>query len=253
VADVPGRSLVFRYDAAGRKARIPVADARALVTKVRRGELGPNVLLRPVVERFLLPTLAYVAGPGEYAYFAQVSAVATALGVAQPLAVPRWSGTLIEPRVQRALDRLGATADDLADVEALAGRLARARLGPDVADALVALRTAVDRGVDALGSAAPRTGRRVLEGARGQLAHRIDRLERRLLAAEKRSEAEVAHDLALAAASLFPRGVRQERVLNAVPLLARHGQALVDAMLDQARAHAESLVAAGVGRHAHTR
>jgi hypothetical protein len=63
VPDVPGRSLVFRYEADGRKARVGVEAARALVPRVGRQELGPNVLLRPVVERFLLPTVAYVAGP----------------------------------------------------------------------------------------------------------------------------------------------------------------------------------------------
>jgi bacillithiol biosynthesis cysteine-adding enzyme BshC len=224
VADVPGRSLVFRYGSDGRKSRVAVADARLLVPRVGREELGPNVLLRPVVERFLLPTLAYVAGPGEYAYFAQVSAVATALGVAQPLAVPRWSGTVIEPRVQRALDRLGANVDELADSDDLAGRLARARLAPGMAEALSALRSAVHRGVDQVAAAAPGTGRQVLDGARGQLAHRVDRLERRLVAAEKRRDAAAARDLAMAAAALFPRGTRQERVLNAIPLLARHGR-----------------------------
>lgn len=253
VANVPGRSVVFRYDASGAKARVPVAEARGLVTKVRRGELGPNVLLRPVVERFLLPTLAYVAGPGEYAYFAQVSAVATALGVAQPLAVPRWSGTVVEPWVRRAMRRLGAEVDQVADPDALAARLARGRLGTPFDQALAALRRAVDDGVAGLAAAAPSAGRRVVDGARGQLVHRIDRLERRLVAAEKRRDAATARDLAAVTAALHPLGSRQERVLNPVPLLARYGPALVDAMLGEARRHAEGLVARGVGRHPITR
>ena len=43
------------------------------------------MLLRPVVERAILPTAAYVAGPGEFAYFAQVGAVAAQLECATPL------------------------------------------------------------------------------------------------------------------------------------------------------------------------
>jgi len=247
VAEVPGRSLVFHYDAAGRKARVPTADARALVPRVARGQLGPNVLLRPVVERFLLPTLAYVAGPGEYAYFAQVGAVADALHVPHPIAVPRWSGTIIEPHVRRALARLGAEPDDVADADALAARLARARLPAEASAAVASRRRAVDEQLAALAEVRGVIDPPVIAGARAQITHRIDRLERRLVAAEKRRADDVARDLTTVTAALYPRGVRQERVLNAVPLLARHGPALTEAMLTAARMHAEAVVARGIG------
>jgi bacillithiol synthase len=248
VEEVAGLSLVFRADEKGRRARVPVAESRALVTRVQHGELGPNVLLRPVVERTILPTVAYVAGPGELAYFAQVSAVAAALGSSAPLAVPRWSGTVVEPHVRRALDRLGIGPDELAEPDAVEGRIARERLPADVASALEALRADVDQRVAALRRAsgdAPLVNDAVLDGARGALHHRVDRVERRYLAAVKRRESDAARDIALARASLFPLGKRQERALNALPLLARHGPALWDAMLQGARAHAGSLLTRG--------
>src|SRR4029077_555569 len=90
--------------------------------------LSPNVLLRPIVEQAILPTVAYVAGPGELSYFAQTSAVADALGVNRPLALPRWSCTLIEPQVQRLLDTFGITPDALAQPDAFEGVVARAAM-----------------------------------------------------------------------------------------------------------------------------
>jgi uncharacterized protein YllA (UPF0747 family) len=245
VADVPGRSLVFQYDSHGRKARVPIDDARTLVPRVRRTELGPNVLLRPVVERFILPTVAYVAGPGEYAYFAQVSAVAEALAVPQPLAVPRWSGTVVEPHVRRALARLGATVDELADADALAARLARARLPEAATRAVADLRASIDAHLDTIAATPNVLSAPAVAGARAQLTHRVDRLERRLVAAEKRRADDVARDVATASCALRPRGARQERVLNAVPLLARNGPAVIDAMLAAARPHAAAIVARG--------
>ncbi|WP_284351645.1 bacillithiol biosynthesis protein BshC [Roseisolibacter agri] len=245
VPDVAGRTLVFRDDADGRKARVAVADARAIVPSVKRGSLGPNVLLRPVMERSILPTVAYVAGPGEYAYFAQVSAVATALGVPQPLAVPRWSVTIVEPHVRRALDHLGLDVDDLRHPHAPEADLARRAMPAAVSQALDAVRDAVARATDALrehDEARALLPAPAVEGAARSLEHRIQRLERRYLAALKRRDDVETRALAVARSALFPDGVRQERALNALPLVARHGPALLDAMLAAARTHADALV-----------
>ena len=246
VSDVAGRSLVFRYGADGRKARLTIGEARAAVTTSPRGSLGPNVLLRPVVERSILPTVAYVAGPGEYAYFAQVSAVATALGVPQPLAVPRWSATIIEPHVRRALDRIGMQVDDLRDPHRADAQLARAAMPPAIDAALGQLRMSVERATEALRAAGNGTGALVpdpvVDGAARALSHRLDRLERRYVAALKRRDDETSRALAVARCALFPGGVRQERVLNPLPLIARHGPALLESMLEAARAHAQALV-----------
>src|SRR5207244_9022330 len=76
-------------------------------------QFSPNVLLRPVVQDYLLPTLAYTGGAAETAYFAQVGAVyERLLGRVTPI-VPRFSATLIEPKIQRLLERQGITVPDV--------------------------------------------------------------------------------------------------------------------------------------------
>src|SRR5688572_17292452 len=92
VADLEDLTLVFERREL-RRERIARARAAVAAATAEPGSLSPNVLLRPVVERALLPTVAYVAGPGEIAYFAQVSAVSDAIDADAPLAVPRWSAT----------------------------------------------------------------------------------------------------------------------------------------------------------------
>jgi len=82
----------------------------------------------------------------------------------------------------------------------------------------------------------------VLEGARRAMAHRLDRLERRLVAAVRRRERGLMHDLAVARASLFPLGKPQERMLNFLPLLARHGTLLLDLLRAAAAEHAAALI-----------
>ena len=64
-----------------------------------------NVLLRPVLQDYWLPTLAYIGGPAEIAYFAQAAVVyEKLLGRITPI-LPRMSATLIEPRIERLLSK----------------------------------------------------------------------------------------------------------------------------------------------------
>ena len=74
------------------------------------------------------------------------------------------------------------------------------------------------------------------------LQHRVDRLERRLVAGIKRREVAVLRDVATLRANLYPRGGRQERALNLMPTLSRHGMALLDEMRTAAGRHARGLI-----------
>jgi bacillithiol biosynthesis cysteine-adding enzyme BshC len=244
VVDVEELSVVFSLRD-GRRRRLRIDEASALAAAGDPEPLSPNVLLRPIVERAILPTVAYAAGPAELAYFAQVSAVADALDTERPLAVPRWSGTIIEPHVGRILRRLGARHTDLRDAHALEGKVARAHLPATVPSALARVRDAIDRAAAALerdADAAALVPAAVVSGAKGSLLARLGRLERRYAAAAKRRHDELFRDIATARAQLYPNGKRQERVLNFIPMLARHGWPLLDAMREEADAHAATLV-----------
>lgn len=242
---VDGLSLVFASTDAVR-ARVPIADAATVAAAQPVGALGANVLLRPVLERRLLPTVAYVAGPGELAYFAQATAVAEALGTPVPLGVPRWAADWIEPQVARQLERFGVQEDELRDPHALEARLARGAMDRDVADALERLRVTLDAQIGALGHAVAQADdlvpTPVVEGLARDLAHRVDRVERRLVAAVKRREAELARQAAIVRAARRPLGSAPERVLSLVPVLARHGLSVLDAMRVEASRHAHALV-----------
>lgn len=247
VAMVEGLSPVFLYEEEGRR-RIPVADAAAVAGDAE-AVLGPNVLLRPVIERSLMPTVAYVAGPGELAYFAQVGAVAEALELPAPLAVPRWSALLVEPDVGDLLARHALTISDLQDGHTPERELATRLLPEDVRAPLEALRRELSAWIGALASASDGNPSAlvppsVLEGAERAMAHRLDRLERRYRAAVKRREEAAFAELSRLRGSLRPGGTSQERALNFLPFLARHGWTVLDDMIAAARAHALRLLGA---------
>jgi bacillithiol synthase len=246
VLDVEDLSLVFSLRG-GRKWRLPIGEAQMVAETADPEMLSPNVLLRPVLERAILPTVAYAAGPAELAYFAQVSAVADAIGAERPLAVPRWSTTIIEPHIGRILRRLRIHHTDLRDAHALEGRVARAALPAAVASELGRIRAAVDHALRTLATdrdAASLVPDAAVVGAKGSLLLRLQRLERRYVAAVKRREQNLMREIATARAHLFPDGERQERALNFVPMLARYGPPLFEAMRRAAAVHADTLIGA---------
>ena len=239
VQDVSGLSLVFSAASGGRK-RIPI---KAIGKHALADDLGPNVLLRPVVERAILPTATYVGGPAEIAYFAQIAPIADALGVARPLIVPRWSCTIIEPHVEKIMEKLYLLPEDLRDPHEAESRVARSYLPKRVLEELDATRAVLDESLDELSKAvveeeAP-VPTAVTGGLRANLTRRLDRFERRLIAAAKKQHADIMQEIGTARGSLYPLGKPQERSLNFVPLLARYGPTLRDEMLSQARNHAE--------------
>jgi bacillithiol biosynthesis cysteine-adding enzyme BshC len=243
VHDVPGLSLVFENRSDGRK-RIPLK--RAARKSESYSELGPNVLLRPIVERQILPTIAYVGGPAEVAYFAQIGPIAETLSVARPLIVPRWSCTIIEPHIRRLVDQLGLPMGEFQDAHAADARIAREKLPSDVLDEVTKLRNDIDHRADKLGSVLKEVsyipGGSLSEGLRRNLGHRVDRLERRLVAASKRHHSELMRDVGTVRGSLFPLGKAQERGLSFVPFLVRHGKILREAMIERATQYAKTLL-----------
>ncbi|HEV8355134.1 MAG TPA: bacillithiol biosynthesis cysteine-adding enzyme BshC [Gemmatimonadales bacterium] len=217
------------------KTRISLQELERIAAEAPE-RLSGNVLLRPVLESALLPTSAYVAGPGELRYLELAAAVYRGLEVPRQQPVPRWSGVLVEPRVTRVLAKYGAGLAELLDDDgALEARIAREALPQGAEAAFAALRAAIDRGyepvVRAVAEVDP-TLERPAASARGQALHAVGELEKKALQhARKRSATELAQ-IARVRLAVRPEGKPQERVLTMAGFLARYGGGLLGALAD---------------------
>lgn len=193
--------------------------------------LSPNVLLRPVIESALLPTVAYLAGPGELKYLALTPPVYERMRIPRQLALPRWSGILVEPKVERVLQKFGIELDDLlAPAGALEAKLVRAQLPEDAVRAIAQLRVALETGYEALGRSATEidpTLVRPVQGARNQGLGGVNDIERKLLQHLKRRQEIELGQITKARVMVLPDDKTQERVLTVAPFLARYGPGLV--------------------------
>ena len=199
--------------------------------------LSPNVLLRPVVEAALLPTVAYLAGPGELQYLPEATPLYEALQVTPQTPVPRWSGLLVEGRVDRVSGKHHLQTQDFAGPPgALEARVVREQLPPDVAEALEALRRDVTTSYDKLAAAVARldaTLERTVDSARNNALGGTNDIEKKLVTALKRSNEALLGQLTRARTSLYPDGSPQERVLTYASMAIRYGPPLLAALNDE--------------------
>lgn len=216
--------------------RFSAADLRQIADSAPE-RLSPNVLLRPVVEAALWPTVAYVAGPGELGYLPDAAPLYRALDVTPQTPVPRWSGMLVEGRVDRVLEKHGLKLEDFAgppgEVER---RLVRDQLPEDVTEALEGLqrdlRTSYGRLSGGVTQVDP-TLERTVESARNAALAGMKEIEKKLVSALKRTSDSLVSQLSRTRAALYPEGEPQERVLTYPSMAIRYGPALLDALMDE--------------------
>jgi bacillithiol biosynthesis cysteine-adding enzyme BshC len=214
--------------------------------------LSANVLLRPVVEAAVFPTVAYFGGPGELAYLEQADPLFALLGIPQPARLPRLSGLLIESKVDKVLEKYQLAIADLArDAGGLASQVARASLPAGAVGALAELRGSISERYAALQAEAMKMDRmleRPLTNLRNQALVGSEKAERKLVRALKRQSDEMLQQVMRARNQLYPDGHPQERTISAVSFLARHGRAVLDQVFEAACAHARRLLEAPSAR-----
>ena len=215
------RSLHRHLFSAADGRRVPVPEEAALPEASR---LRPGVLLRSLVQDWLLRPVAVVIGPGEAAYLRQLEPLYAELGVERPPLVPRMFAWILPgdfPAADLAAFTSGPWLDAVA-ADVLAGELAAAA-GDGVA-AMLRARLRLD------------------EERAGQLARGRARRWRRGVAAMLRAESVAARDRAHAGwpGWIVPEGRRQERRLAAVAAAALVGDALPQTLVSAAAEHLTS-------------
>jgi bacillithiol biosynthesis cysteine-adding enzyme BshC len=191
------------------------------------GDFSPNVLLRPIVQDHLLPTLAYTGGSAEVAYFAQVGVVyEKLLGGVTPI-VPRLSATIIEKKTKSLLERYRLELTDAFRGEDSLREKAAASTFPEE------LQAAFDRAAQSieqsLGTVKQALGRldktliEATENAASKMQHQLETLRARAARAEVRQSELIGRHAQQLSNSLFPNKALQEREIGAIYFLARYG------------------------------
>lgn len=198
-------------------------------------EVSSNVLLRPIVQDTLLPTIAYAAGPSELAYFGQAQVLYGFYGRPMPVIFPRASFTLLDARVQRILEKYQLLVEDVwQGEEHLGGKIAGSGFAAGWAERF-------DQSEKDLGLLLERMRKDVevldptlldaLKHAEEKIKFQVERLKGKVSrAALGKSDVLKRHEQLLSR-YIFPAKDLQERQISGIYFLGRSGYSLLDRLL----------------------
>ncbi len=186
-----------------------------------------NVITRPLVQDTLFPSLTYIGGPAEIAYYGQLGGVYRQFGLPFPVVYPRASHTLVGARTARILEKHGLDISHFVQgIESLFDRKLRDDMPVPVVEGLRAARgdveahyrnlkghvTIIDPGLS-----------RIVEASERKTNFALGRLEEKTLRAMKRADGVMRNQIVRADRQVYPNGQLQERVANIWQYVALYG------------------------------
>jgi bacillithiol biosynthesis cysteine-adding enzyme BshC len=188
---------------------------------------SPNAIFRPVVQDYLLPTVAYFGGPAEIAYYAQSHVLYEKLLGRMPVILPRADFTLVDPKGVRILKKYGLQVEDAwQGSQQLLKRMHATnvpkKLAREFDGNLRQIETNVRRLHKAITKVDP-TIQGAIARAEKRIRYQIEKLRQKAGASLDRHDKLVQQHAEFLESLLYPQKGLQSRDLCLLPFLARWG------------------------------
>ena len=199
---------------------------RNLHTEIR---YSPNVALRPILQDWLFPTVAYVAGPSEIAYFAQLKPLYEFFNVEMPVIFPRTSFTLLEKSIVKVLEKYDLSVSDFfGKTDDVIQKIMKSdKTQKSQADEIFdKLDKCLSQSFSGLGEEFAQVDPSLtgsLENSQKKILYQLGKLRHGFFEGEKKKNEILVRQIERASNQLYPEGQLQERKFNIVHYLVRYG------------------------------
>ena len=198
---------------------------------------SPKVAFRPIVQDFLFPTVAYIGGPSELAYFAQLKKVYEFFEIQMPIIWPRISASLIDAKIQRHVLKTGITHEDIFRepdqvVKAILNRHFDFDTEGTFTEANRRLEGIFEWLGDILTDLDPSMAEQ-LQNPENKMKYQLNHIKDRTLKTLQSKQKNLITSYHTVRNQIFPNNKLQERVYNVLYYLSRYGFWLMDFMMEE--------------------
>jgi bacillithiol biosynthesis cysteine-adding enzyme BshC len=202
-------------------------------------KLSNNVVTRPLMQEWLFPTLAFIAGPGEISYWAELKQVFEHFGIKMPPIVPRLNITFLDRSVETDLEELNLKLENV--LQSGTGQ-EKAQFIETIMDKEIAelFSKAKEQLVNQYQVIAAKTAELnqgllpLLKKNEGLLIKELDFMQTKLEEAVKLKHDVILNKYARVDMNLRPDGSPQERIWNIFYYLNRYGMNFINDIMESA-------------------
>jgi bacillithiol synthase len=188
---------------------------------------SPNVVLRPICQDYLFPTIIYVAGPSEVSYFAQFKLLYEHFNIPMPVIYPRASITIVEENIQRIIRKFNLNFTDFFnDAELLKDRVVASLTDFKIDELFLNTSGTVTESITSLRDGLVKIDPTLvpaMENTLLKIQNSINVLREKTLSAQKRQHEISLRQLDKVTINLFPNSKPQEREINIIYFLNKYG------------------------------
>lgn len=244
------QSFLFFIDGNSKRVRIDfdennefLLNYREGYKKINRGEVdkilreeswrfSPNVVLRPIVQDYALPSVGYVAGPAETAYFAQLSAIYEYFDIPMPVVYPRHRLTVIERKLDKTINKNNVSIDELFELknDYLQTFLRNLNTNSILSD-IQSTKSDIRKNLKNLESIVARFDQTLLNTIQKtdkKIGENLEYLISKVLDSLQEKEKIAVNQVERVVQQLFPDNSFQERVVNIIYFLIKYGPDFLD-------------------------
>ena len=195
-----------------------------------------NVITRPLVQDTLFPTLTYVGGPSEIAYYGQLGEVYNQFELPFPIIYPRASHTLVSGTTKRILDKHNLRLSHFTHgIDTVIDQSLRKQMPSEITSGLRAAQQnletqyknlkkhiiAIDPGLD-----------RIVDSSERKATFALGNLEEKTLRALKKTDSVNQTQIKRVEYQVFPNKKLQERVVNIWQYIGQYGFGLMKTLFN---------------------